>query len=146
MIVDKLLLFSDRQDMAQLSAGTATPSANVIDFSQARDFGPTEGFKIFVEFPSLPLGPAGTTLSIAVQVSTDNQNWTTLEDFPSIDITTLNSSQPFAVRAKPAFSNAPYRYMRLTYTPSQTLSTGLMIAGINLDVPSQWAYPKNYVA
>ncbi|GBQ07876.1 Bbp16 family capsid cement protein [Saccharibacter floricola] len=146
MIVDKLLLFSNKQDLTQAQAGSPTPSVNTVDFSQARDFGPTEGFKVFVEFSSLPIGAAGTTLSIAVQISIDNQNWTTLEDFPSIDITTLTNSQPFAVRAKPAFSNMIYRYMRLTYTPSQTLSSGIVMAGINLDVPSQQAYPKNYVA
>ncbi|MXV35864.1 MULTISPECIES: Bbp16 family capsid cement protein [unclassified Saccharibacter] len=146
MIVDKLLLFSNKQDLTQAQAGSPTPSTNVVDFSQARDFGPTEGFKVFVEFASLPVGPSGTTLSIAVQVSTDNQTWTTLEDFPSIDVTTLTQAHPFAVRAKPAFSNTAYRYMRLTYSPSQALSSGIVMAGINLDVPAQRAYPKNYVA
>lgn len=146
MITDHLLLLSNKQDLTQAPASSATPSLSVVDFSQARDFGPTDGFTVFVEFPSLPLGPAGTTLSVAVQVSTDNQNWTTLEDFPALDITTLTPSQPFAVRAKPAFANTPYRYMRLTYTPSQALSSGIVIAGITRDVPGQRAYPKNYVA
>ncbi len=145
MITDKLLNFSTAQDLTQAPAGQDTPSTNVIDFSQARDFGPTEGFKVWVEFPSLP-APTTGHLGVKIQTSADNQNWTTLEELPTIDLSNISATQPFAVRAKPAFSNKPYRYMRLTYNPAQALTSGSVTAGINLDVPAYLAYPKNYVA
>lgn len=147
MIVDSLLLFSNAQDLTTATAGNALASSNVLDFSQNRDFGPTGPFKIWAEFTSLPTSAtAGATLDVSVQISQDGATWTTLEDFPGIVVSDISASMPFAVRAKPAFSNTLYRYMRLTYTPSAVLTSGTITAGINLDVPGQHAYPRNYVA
>ncbi|MBA5726912.1 hypothetical protein [Bombella mellum] len=145
MITDRLLNFSNAQDLTQAPAGQDTPSTNVVDFSQPRDFGPTEGFKVWVEFPNTP-SPSSGRLDVKIQVSTDNQNWNTLEELPGIDLSLIGPGSPFAVRAKPAFSNTPYRYMRLTYNPAQAMTSCTVTAGINLDVPAQIAYPKNYVA
>ncbi|MBM3099136.1 hypothetical protein JRX38_14185 [Gluconobacter cerinus] len=145
--MDNLLLFSHAQDLTAATAGTALASSNTIDFSQNRDFGPTEPFKVFAEFPSLPASAtAGATMDVAIQISQDASTWTTLEDFPGIVVSDITASMPFAVRAKPAFSNTLYRYMRLTYTVSAVLTSGTITAGINLDVPAQHAYPRNYVS
>ncbi|GAB6966352.1 hypothetical protein JCM25156A_03890 [Komagataeibacter kakiaceti JCM 25156] len=223
MIIDGLLLFSNAQDLTALAAGIATPSTNIIDFSQNRDFGPTGPFKVFAECGTLPLAdsagatatatetagavtaiavssggsgyatapavtlsggggtgatatatvengvvtgitvtnggsgyasaptvsiaaPADPTMDVAVQISQDGADWDTLEEFPGIDLTVLSQRTPFLVRAKPAFSNTLYRYMRLTYTASVALDAGTVTAGINLDVPANVPYPRNYVA
>lgn len=147
MIMDSLLLFSNAQDLTVLTAATAAPSTNTIDFSQARDFGNTEHFRVFAMFGTLPASAtAGATLTVDVQISTDAATWETLESFPAIPIAELTQLEPFLVRAKPAVSNAPYRYMRLQYTASAVLTAGAITAGINLDNPYRHAYPRNYVA
>ncbi|MCE2578063.1 hypothetical protein [Gluconacetobacter entanii] len=221
MIIDGLLLFSNAQDLTALAAGVATPSTNIIDFSQNRDFGPTGPFKVFAECGTLPMAdtetatgtateasgavtgiavasggagyssapvvtisggagaeatatvengvvtgftvtaggagytsaptvtvaaPPDPTMDVAVQISQDGSDWDTLEEFPGIDLTALAQRTPFLVRAKPAFSNTLYRYMRLTYTASVALDVGTVTAGINLDVPANVPYPRNYVA
>lgn len=145
MMTDALLLFSDRQDMTSVPANTGTPS-NVVDFSQAREFGPTEGFKVYAAFSSLPTGASGAKITVNIQVSVDNQNWTTVESLPDIEISNITDSQPFFVRSKPAYAREPYRYMRLTYNPTAVLTSGTITAGIAMNVPGQHAYPKNFVA
>lgn len=147
MIMDSLLLFSKGQDLTTATAGTALASSNFIDFSQDTDLGPTEGIKAFATFTSLPTSAtAGATISVALQVSSDGQTWSTLEDFPAIALADVTDSKPFALRAKPAFSNTVYRYMRLTYTVSAALTSGIITAGLNMDVPGQHSYARNYVA
>lgn len=147
MIIDSLLLFSKGQDLTAATAGTALASSNIIDFSQANDLGPTEFIKAFAVFTSLPTSATeGATIDVALQVSNDAQNWNTLEEFPSIAIADVTDSTPFALRAKPAFSNTLYRYMRLTYTVSAALTSGVITAGLNADVPGQHDYARNYVA
>ncbi|WP_186336086.1 hypothetical protein [Komagataeibacter melaceti] len=90
--------------------------------------------------------PPDPTMDVAVQISQDGSDWDTLEEFPGIDLSVLTERTPFLVRAKPAFSNTLYRYMRLTYTASVALDAGTVTAGINLDVPANVPYPRNYVA
>lgn len=107
----------------------------------------TAGGSGYTSAPTVTIAaPASPTLDIALQISTDGQDWQTLEEFPSIAIDEITDSTPFALRAKPAFSNTLYRYMRLTYASSVALTTGVVTAGLNADVPGQHAYQRNYVA
>lgn len=146
MITDALLMFSDKQDMTAAAANAATNSTNVIDFAQQWDGGVSH-LNVFAGWGNLPAS-SGTnvTVDVKVQVSTDAQNWTTLEEFPGVAIANATTDNPFLVRARLAVNGSAYRYAQLVYTPSAQLTAGTITAGINLTAPARHAYPRNYVA
>lgn len=146
MITDALLMFSDKQDMTSAAANAATASTNVIDFVQQWDGGVSH-LNVFAEWGNLPASAtSGATVDVKVQVSTDAQNWNTLEEFPAVPIANATTDNPFLVRARLAANGAAYRYAQLVYTPSAALTSGTITAGINLTAPARRAYPRNYVA
>lgn len=149
MILDGLLLWSNAQDMTQLQAGTPAPSTNSIDLSQARDLGGSEGLSIMGIWNTLPSSAtAGATVTVSLQVSSDNVNWTTLETFMPVPVSSVSGLAPFEFRARaiPYDATGIYRYMQLSYTASAALTSGTLTAGINLDVPYRHTYPRNFVA
>ncbi|MFT9163811.1 MAG: hypothetical protein ABF504_01905 [Komagataeibacter saccharivorans] len=127
--------------------GTGATATATVENGAVTGFTVTAGGSGYTSAPTVTIAaPASPTLDIALQTSTDGQDWQTLEEFPSIAIDEITDSTPFALRAKPAFSNTLYRYMRLTYASSVALTTGVVTAGLNADVPGQHAYQRNYVA
>lgn len=153
MIIDGQLLFDGTPgvgptNLTTLTAGTASPSANVLDFSNARDLGVSEPLKLFAVCTTPPAsGTAGATVTTTLQGSPDNVNWTTIETYVSTVPATPPTGAFYLVRSQlPVFGSIAYRYLRLEYTASAALTAGAVEAGIVLNTERNPAYPRNYVA
>ena len=148
MIVDALLIFSNLQDLTQLTAGTPAPSTNSIDLGTPADIGVETHLSLYAQCPTIPVSGTGSaTITVALQGSVDNATWTTIESSGPVLVSSMSANlAPYLFRTRLPMSNFLYRYLQLTYTASAALTAGTAFAGINLDVGRRPYYPRNYAA
>ena len=143
MLLDALTLMDNGASLTGIAAG-ATGYSNVLDLSQSRDIGPDEvpWFAVFSVAPTSATG--GATLNVALQTSSDNVTWVTLDETSAQPIANYTGDNLFLFRGTvPA---GGLRYYRVAYTPSAVLTAGTVYSSIGAEWPRTKSYPRNYVA
>jgi hypothetical protein len=144
MILDSEGLFSDAQDLAGISAATA--STNYIDMTATeRQVGTGEPVKIFANVDTAMTASAITiTIKVEVDDNTSFSSAKTLATFPVFSGAAGVPAGTIKYVTLPGGAEATERYMRLTYTPSAGLTTGAFTAGIIHDEDGQRQLPSGF--
>lgn len=125
MILDKLWEF----DPAGTAITASAPSTNVVDQGVLRDVAVDGELAVIVAVTSQLLSAGATTLVVALQGSTDNVTWETMQQTGSIPKANLVTGAKFSLpfpRLYPG-QNKP-RYYRVSYTVGTGPFTGGTIA------------------
>ena len=146
MIMDGLLLFDTA---VNITAATGTQaSTNVIDLGVARDIGVGDdpAMKILVQVLTAYTG--ATSMSVALQGSTDNTTYTTMVTSGVVTVSAGALWNLAGVRLlemdvpRPAPGQAIPRYLRLLYTTNGVWTTaGTLTATLVIDRQDWPAYP-----
>lgn len=145
MILDALYLF-DTVAAITASAGTQA-STNVLDLSQQRDMGigDNPALKLAVQVVTAFSTTNSGVLTVALQGSTNNSNWTTM-------LSSLAAITPGALTAgarlfdvdmpRPVPGQAVPRYLRLLYTVGVgVFSAGSVTSALVIDRQDNYSYP-----
>ena len=142
MIIDKLLRMSWAQALT-----TSAPSTDVIDLGVARDLGvgndaPT--INVVVDVGTAFASTGASTLTIALQGSTDNASFTVMEQSPAIAKASLTAGARlvrWSLPGRVAGQSMP-RYIRMNYTVATAdFTNGTLNAFLTLDRQDNSAYP-----
>lgn len=141
MILDGALLFNSAT-LITAASGTEA-STNVIDLLNARDMGVGDDPSLELLVQVVTDFAGGTSLSAALQGSTDNVTYTTMWS----SAVTVTASLVAGARLlqgtvpRPVQGQAIPRYLRILWTTSGTFTLGAITAAIVLDRQDQIAYP-----
>lgn len=141
MILDGALLF-DSATAVTAATGTQA-SANVLDLLNARDIGAAHWPDLKLLAQVIQAFAGGTSVSLALQGSTDNVTYTTMLTSAAFTLGSLTAGSRLADISvpRPAPGQAMPRYLRLLYTTVGTHTQGTITAGIVLDRQDWSAYP-----
>ncbi|MWF13616.1 Bbp16 family capsid cement protein [Escherichia coli] len=137
MILDKLLMFSEKQ------AVTATaPSTDVIDLGPidgtVRDIGVGEPLEWIVNVDTTATAAGASTVNVNLQTSPDNSTWTTIASSGDLALAALTAGKRIVSQKVP---QGVQRYLRLNYTVGTgPLTAGSFTSGILLDVDGNNRY------
>lgn len=146
MLLDGYQMFSNGQVLT-----VTADSSNILDVQNARDLGIGEdtSLKIFVSTGTALLSAGATTLTVALQGSTDSSTWTTMVTSPAIaktDLTAAGSRIWSIDMPRPVAGQALPRYYKLVYTiATGPYTAGTVSAGIVLDDQANVQYGAGLV-
>lgn len=141
MILDGALLFDSAH---AITAATGTEaSTNVIDLTNARDLGTMNWPALKILCQVIQAFAGGTSMTVALQGSTDNTTYTTMVSQAAIATAALLAGVRILEidMPRPVAGQAIPRYLRLLYTTVGTFTLGTVTAGIVLDRQDFIAYP-----
>lgn len=152
MIIDGFLLldgtFSATAGLSgsnQFSSDTSTVSTNVLDMINARDMGMAPGglAPLTVDLTVMTAFTGGTSVTFAIQGSTDNVTYTTYEQSAAIGVASLPAQARVRLPLPPVNPDsvsAP-RYYRLKYTTVGNVTAGSVVAFLGSDSQVRYYAP-----
>lgn len=137
MILDKLLMFSEKQAVTASAASTDVIDLGPIDGTR-RDIGVGYPLEFWATVDTTATAAGAATLNIQLQTSPDNSTWTTLYDSGQLALSALTIGKRLFSTKVP---QGVQRYLRLNYVVGTgPLTAGAFTSGINLDVDGNNQY------
>ncbi|HCM3756387.1 TPA: hypothetical protein N3H26_002953 [Salmonella enterica subsp. enterica serovar London] len=137
MILDKLLMFSEKQAITASAASTDVIDLGPIDGTR-RDIGVGYPLEFLAIVDTTATADGAATLNVQLQTSPDNSTWTTIYDSGALALAALTAGKRLFSAKVPA---GVQRYLRVNYTVGTgPLSAGAFTSGINLDVDNNSPY------
>jgi len=131
MILDKLLMFSEKQAVTSSAASTDVIDLGPID-GNVRDIGVGEPLEWFVTTDATATAAGAATVNVNLQTSADNSTWVTLASSGDLALSALTAGKRIVSQKVP---QGVLRYLRLNYVVGTgPLTAGAFTSGINLDV------------
>lgn len=137
MILDKLLMFSEKQAVTASAASTDVIYLGPIDGTR-RDIGVGYPLEFWATVDTTATAAGAATLNVQLQTSPDNSAWTTIYDSGALALAALTAGKRLFSAKVPA---GVQRYLRVNYTVGTgPLTAGAFTSGINLDVDNNSPY------
>lgn len=137
MILDKLLMFSEKQAVTATAASTDVIDLGPID-GTVRDIGVGEPLEWFVTTDTTATAAGAATVNVSLQTSADNSTWVTLASSGDLALSALTAGKRIVSQKVP---QGVLRYLRLNYTVGTgPLTAGAFTSGVNLDVDGNNKY------
>ncbi|EAA5446076.1 hypothetical protein JZA95_000765 [Salmonella enterica subsp. enterica serovar Anatum] len=137
MILDKLLMFSEKQAITASAASTDVIDLGPIDGTR-RDIGVGYPLEFLAIVDTTATADGAATLNVQLQTSPDNSTWTTIYDSGALALAALTAGKRLFSAKVPA---GVQRYLRVNYTVGTgPLRAGAFTSGINLDVDNNSPY------
>ncbi|TCD18167.1 hypothetical protein E0D81_12660 [Lelliottia amnigena] len=137
MILDKLLMFSEKQAVTTTAASTDVIELGPIDGTR-RDIGVGEPLEFWATVDTTATASGAATLNVQLQTSPDNSTWTTIYDSGALALAALTAGKRLFSAKVPA---GVQKYLRVNYTVGTgPLTAGAFTSGINLDVDNNTPY------
>ncbi|EAM9791082.1 hypothetical protein DYU29_19455 [Salmonella enterica] len=137
MILDKLLMFSEKQAVTASAASTDVIDLGPIDGTR-RDIGAGYPLEFWATVDTTATAAGAATLNVQLQTSPDNSTWTTIYDSGALALAALTAGKRLFSAKVPA---GIQRYLRVNYTVGTgPLTAGAFTSGINLDVDNNSPY------
>ncbi|EAS2156610.1 hypothetical protein BBD74_12295 [Salmonella enterica] len=137
MILDKLLMFSEKQAVTASAASTDVVDLGPID-GTSRDIGVGYPLEFWATVDTTATAAGAATLNVQLQTSPDNSTWTTIYDSGALALAALTAGKRLFSAKVPA---GVQRYLRVNYTVGTgPLTAGAFTSGINLDVDNNSPY------
>ncbi|HGG4960212.1 TPA: Bbp16 family capsid cement protein [Salmonella enterica subsp. enterica serovar Amsterdam] len=137
MILDKLLMFSEKQAITASAASTDVIDLGPIDGTR-RDIGVGYPLEFLAIVDTTATADGAATLNVQLQTSPDNSTWTTIYDSGALALAALTAGKRLFSAKVPA---GVQRYLRVNYTVGTgPLKAGAFTSGINLDVDNNSPY------
>ncbi|EAA5679595.1 hypothetical protein D6R12_09710 [Salmonella enterica subsp. enterica serovar Weltevreden] len=137
MILDKLLMFSEKQAVTVSAASTDVIDLGPIDGTR-RDIGVGYPLEFWATVDTTATAAGAATLNAQLQTSPDNSTWTTIYDSGALALAALTAGTRLFSAKVPA---GVQRYLRVNYTVGTgPLTAGAFTSGINLDVDNNSPY------
>lgn len=137
MILDKLLMFSEKQAVTASAASTDVIDLSPIDGTR-RDIGVGYPLEFWATVDTTATAAGAATLNVQLQTSPDNSTWTTIYDSGALALAALTAGKRLFSAKVPA---GVQRYLRVNYTVGTgPLTAGAFTSGINLDVDNNSPY------
>ncbi|EPN8565039.1 Bbp16 family capsid cement protein [Enterobacter hormaechei] len=137
MILDKLLMFSEKQAVTASAASTDVIDLGPIDGTR-RDIGVGYPLEFWATVDTTATAAGAATLNVQLQTSPDNSTWTTIYDSGALALSALTVGKRLFSNKVPA---GVQRYLRVNYSVGTgPLTAGAFTSGINLDVDNNTPY------
>lgn len=137
MILDKLLMFSEKQAVTASAASTDVIDLDPIDGTR-RDIGVGYPLEFWATVDTTATAAGAATLNVQLQTSPDNSTWTTIYDSGALALAALTAGKRLFSAKVPA---GVQRYLRVNYVVGTgPLTAGAFTSGINLDVDNNSPY------
>lgn len=137
MILDKLLMFSEKQAVTASAASTDVIDLGPIDGTR-RDIGVGYPLEFWATVDTTATAAGAATLNVQLQTSPDNSTWTTLYDSGQLALSALTIGKRLFSTKVP---QGVQRYLRVNYSVGTgPLTAGAFTSGINLDVDGNNQY------
>lgn len=137
MILDKLLMFSEKQAVTASAASTDVIYLGPIDGIR-RDIGVGYPLEFWATVDTTATAAGAATLNVQLQTSPDNSTWTTIYDSGALALAALTAGKRLFSAKVPA---GVQRYLRVNYSVGTgPLTAGAFTSGINLDVDNNSPY------
>lgn len=137
MILDKLLMFSEKQAVTASAASTDVIALGPIDGTR-RDIGVGYPLEFWATVDTTATAAGAATLNVQLQTSPDNSTWTTIYDSGALALAALTAGKRLFSAKVPA---GVQRYLRVNYSVGTgPLTAGAFTSGINLDVDNNSPY------
>ncbi|HFL4765778.1 TPA: Bbp16 family capsid cement protein [Escherichia coli] len=137
MILDKLLMFSEKQAVTASAASTDVIDLGPIDGTR-RDIGVGYPLEFWATVDTTATAAGAATLNVQLQTSPDNSTWTTLYDSGALALSSLTIGKRLFSKKVP---QGVQRYLRVNYSVGTgPLTAGAFTSGINLDVDGNNQY------
>ncbi|OFC63284.1 Bbp16 family capsid cement protein [Candidatus Erwinia dacicola] len=137
MILDKLLMFSEKQAVTASAASTDVIDLGPIDGTR-RDIGVGYPLEFWATVDTTATAAGAATLNVQLQTSPDNSTWTTIYDSDALALSALTVGKRLFSNKVPA---GVQRYLRVNYSVGTgPLTAGAFTSGINLDVDNNTPY------
>lgn len=137
MILDKLLMFSDKQAVTATAASTDVIDLGPIDGSR-RDIGVGYPLEFWALVNTTATASGAATVNVQLQTSPDNSTWTSIYESGALALAALTAGKRIVSAKVPS---GVQKYLRVNYTVSTgPLTAGAFTSGINLDVDNNTPY------
>lgn len=137
MILDKLLMFSEKQAVTASAASTDVIDLGPIDGTR-RDIGVGYPLEFWATVDTTATAAGAATLNVQLQTSPDNSTWTTIYDSGALALSALTAGKRLFSAKVPA---GVQKYIRVNYSVGTgPLTAGAFTSGINLDVDNNTPY------
>lgn len=137
MILDKLLMFSEKQAVTATAASTDVIDLGPIDGTR-RDIGVGYPLEFWATVDTTATAAGAATLNVQLQTSPDNSTWTTIYDSGALALAALTAGKRLFSAKVPA---GVQKSLRVNYTVATgPLTAGAFTSGINLDVDNSTYY------
>lgn len=137
MILDKLLMFSEKQAVTASAASTDVIDLGPIDGTR-RDIGVGYPLEFWATVDTTATAAGAATLNVQLQTSPDNSTWTTIYDSGALALSSLTVGKRLFSTKVPS---GVQRYLRVNYSVGTgPLTAGAFTSGINLDVDNNTPY------
>ncbi|ROU17797.1 hypothetical protein EB837_02965 [Kluyvera ascorbata] len=137
MILDKLLMFSEKQAVTASAASTDVIDLGPIDGTR-RDIGVGYPLEFWATVDTTATAAGAATLNVQLQTSPDNSTWTTIYDSSALALSSLTVGKRLLSTKVPS---GVQRYLRVNYSVGTgPLTAGAFTSGINLDVDNNTPY------
>lgn len=137
MILDKLLMFSDKQAVTATAASTDVIDLGPIDGTR-RDIGVGYPLEFWALVNTTATASGAATVNVQLQTSPDNSTWTSIYESGALALAALTAGKRIVSAKVPS---GVQKYLRVNYTVSTgPLTAGAFTSGINLDVDNNTPY------
>lgn len=137
MILDKLLMFSDKQAVTATAASTDVIDLGPIDGTR-RDIGVGYQLEFWTLVNTTATASGAATVNVQLQTSPDNSTWTSIYESGALALAALIAGKRIVSAKVPS---GVQKYLRVNYTVSTgPLTAGAFTSGINLDVDNNTPY------
>lgn len=138
MILDKLLMFSEKQAVTTTATSTDVIDLGPIDGTR-RDIGVGYPLEFWTTVNTTATAAGAATVNVQLQTSPDNSTWTTIASSGDLALSALVAGKRIVSQKVPS---GVQKYLRVNYTVGTgPLTAGAFTSGINLDVDNNNPYP-----